>query len=74
MNTGFEVFISAYFLQSQVKTQMNTKYYTKLSGVDLVEERRVLAFCSLTCSVREGRFPDTIMLGNSGSVVCSILL
>lgn len=31
-------------------------------------------FCSLTWRVREGRFPDTIMLGNSGSVVCSILL
>lgn len=31
-------------------------------------------FCSLTWRVREGRFPDTIILGNSGSVVCSILL
>lgn len=73
MKTGFEVLISPYLLHCQVKNpdKLNT---SDLLLIWSLEERGVLAFCSLTCSVREGRFPDTIMLGNSGSVVCSILL
>lgn len=39
-----------------------------------VQPSYMRTFCSLTWRVREGRFPDTIILGNSGSVVCSILL